>query len=156
MIEYPVIDPETGEVLALDAADAEEVRRLAAETLVTAIRTAKEARTQEDRARAVLSLLMEPGDALPAPGGYAVTVKPGAPARRAVNRQEVLRHAEALGPLGYGPTERVVQEFPRTSDLITTKARAALARVGLTPETFLILGDPGRPEVVVVEPEEDR
>lgn len=151
---YPVSDPETGEVLALDAEEAAEVRDLLARDLVTAIREERVARERAGAARRKLAALMEPGDAVALDGGWAVTVKPGAPPRRAVNVQACQTHAEALTAAGIGPREETRTVWPGVAALTGSKTRQALARMGLTPETFLLAGDPGAPSVTVIEPEE--
>jgi hypothetical protein len=102
-----------------------------------------------------LALVLEVGDALAVGAGWAITVKPGAPARRALNKQELQRHAETLAPLGLAPREVASLEYPGVSQLTTAATRAALARLGLTPEAFLIAGEPGPPQVVVVKPERE-
>jgi hypothetical protein len=151
---YPITDPETGEVLALDEAERAEVVHLAAADLVDAERRLEHAAAEAHAARAKLALLMQPGDAVAMGGGWAVTCKPGAPARRAVNKQALQEHAEGLAPLGLAPREVTKTEFPGVAALTTTAARASLARLGLTPETFLLAGEPGDPTVVVVRPQE--
>jgi hypothetical protein len=151
---FPILEPSTGEVLALDEDERREVAELNAAALVHAHAAMAQAREAAERARAILALVLEPGDALALEGGWAVTVKPGAPARRAVNRQALQQHAEALAPLELAPREVTSVEYPGVAQLTTTKARTALARLGLTPEAFLLAGEPGPPSVVVIPPEE--
>lgn len=154
MSEYPVADPETGEVLAMDASEAAEVARLLGGQLVTAEAQAEAARKQASECRRKLAALLGVGEAVPLGGGWAVTVKPGAPPRRQVNKQALLEHLEAL-PEHLRPYEPATPAltFPGVSQLTTSEARAALAREGLSPEQFLLAGDPGPPSVVLVPPQ---
>jgi hypothetical protein len=151
---FPITDPDTGEVLALDPDERRDVAELLARRLVEATRRREEATREADECRRRLALVMEVGDAVGLAGGWAVTVKPGAPARREVNRQAVQSHAEGLRPLGLGPEEVTSTRFPGVAQLTSTRARVALARLGLTPETFLLAGDPGEPQVVLMRPDD--
>ena len=147
---FPLIDPETGEYLAGDDEERWALVRELAELLVFA---AKASQRVSDLKR-MLGILMCEAEAV-AVDGWAVRVQPGAPARRAVNTQAVLAHAEALRPLGLaaepGPAPLI---FPSVSALTATGARKSLGRLGLTPETFLLMGDPGPPRVVVDAPDD--
>jgi hypothetical protein len=84
-----------------------------------------------------------------------VTAKPAAAPRRQIIAHAIDEHAEALGPLGLGPREvtKVVIERPGVGDLTSPAARAALARVGLTPETLVFTPERGAPSVVLFPPE---
>jgi hypothetical protein len=150
---YPITDPETGEVLALDEADRREVVAHTAAELVDAQRRLDRVRAEVEQRAGLLAQLMVPGDAVALAGGWAVTCKPGAPAKRAVNVQAVKQHAEGLAPLGLAPVQVTSEKLPTVAAFTTTKARTALARLGLTPETFLVAGEVGKPQVVVIQPD---
>lgn len=148
----PIFDPETGEVLA----ESEDIRRELVEDYAEMLYEAELCASRGEYARARLRLLMRPNDAVPTSGGGAVTCKPGAPARRSVVPHAMDDHAEALATVpGCAIREETVTRrvYPKVSDLITTKARDALALQGLTPEHFLSEGSPGEPKIVVVHPE---
>jgi hypothetical protein len=66
-----------------------------------------------------------------------------------------MEHAEALAPLGFAPREVQVTrvELPKVSDLTSVKGRAALNRLGFTPESFLHTPEPGPPRIEVIPPD---
>lgn len=150
----PIFDPESGEVLASSEEEVAELTQHYTGVLVQEAVYREEGR----HARAKLALLMKVGDAWAKPGGWAVMVKPPATPARQVVPHRLEEHAEALAPLGLAPREetKTTTVYAKVSDLTSKKAREALARVGLTPETFLHTPEPGDPQVVVVAPEEDR
>ena len=149
----PIVNPETGEVIAAN----EEDRRYIIETMGRRVIDAQIAAAAAREARAILNLVMAVGDAWADPDrpGFAVMVKPPATPARRVVPAAIDEHAEALAPLGLAAREETVTRRvdPKVSDLTSPKARAALARVGLTPEVRLSAPEPGDPQVVVVAPE---
>jgi hypothetical protein len=149
--EMPVVDPETGEVIAAS----EEDRRYLIDTYAADLVIAEKAARRAREARARLALLMRVGDAVAVEPGWAVLVKPPASPKRAIVPHAIEEHREGLAPLGLAPREETVTRtiYPKVSDLTSAAARAALARVGLTPETFLHAPTPGDPAIVVVAPE---
>jgi len=146
-----VVDPETGEILAASEADRQYLIEVYADALVAEAQAVERAR----EARKGLALLMRVGDAVARPGGWGVMVKPPASPKRQVVPHALEEHAEALAPLGLAPREETVTRpvLPKVSDLTSTAAREALARVGLTSERFLFTPEVGDPQIVVVRPE---
>jgi hypothetical protein len=147
---YPVVDPDTGELLANDPEEAAALTdQLCAE--LVGIERAIARRAEVVR---LLGQLLEPERPW-AEDGWAVALKPAARPIRRVVPTEVERHREALTPLGLGPRERtvVVVDYPRVSELTSPAARAALARLGLAPEALMHQGEPGPDQVVVHAPE---
>lgn len=105
--------------------------------------------------RAKLELLMRVGDVVASDGWSYAMEKSATPARR-VNTQEVEIHGEALAEFGLAMREEatVRQVFPGVSDF--TKAKADLARAGLSPDQFLIGGgEPGK-RLRLYRPKEER
>lgn len=149
-VTYPLVDPETGEFLANNDEERLALVNELAELLVFAAKASQ----RVNDLRRMLEYLMHEGEAV-AIDGWGVRVQPGAAPRRAVNRQAVLTHAETLAPLGLGPREvtSVSVEYPMVSELTAASTRRRLGQIGLTPETFLLTGDPGSPRVVVDPPE---
>jgi hypothetical protein len=149
--EMPVVDPETGEILAAS----EEDRRYLIDTYAADLVIAEKAARRAREARGRLALLMRVGDAVAVEPGWAVTVRPPASPKRSVVAHAIDEHREALTPLGLGPVEKTVvtTEYPKVSDLTSAASRAALARAGLTPERFLDTPAPGDPVIAVVAPE---
>ncbi|MGE4177972.1 MAG: hypothetical protein AB7G65_19270 [Thermoleophilia bacterium] len=149
----PVVDPETGEVLAATEADRRDLIDLYCRQIIDAEAAAVAARS----ARRGLHLLMGVGDAWSDPDrpGWAVLVKPPATPARQVVPAALDEHREALAPLGLAPRVEVVERRvdPKVSDLTSKSAREALARVGLTPESLLYQPAPGDPKIEVVAPE---
>lgn len=144
-----VFDPETGEILAAS----EEDRIYLIETYADALVAEAQAVERAREARRGLGLLMRVGDAVARPGGWGIRVKPPASPRRQVITHALDTHAEALVPLGIAPREETVTRtvYAKVSEI---QAQAdGLARVGLTPETFLFSPEPGEPQIVVVRPE---
>lgn len=66
---------------------------------------------------------------------------------RSLDREAVLRHAEALEPLGLAPRETVKLEWPTVSQI--TGAEYAIQRVGVDPAELVVPGAPGALEVRV-------
>lgn len=148
---YPLVDPETGEFLANNNEERWALVNELAELLTFAAKASQ--RVQD--LRRMLDFLMRPGEAVAFPDGWSVRVQPGAAARRGLNRQALEQHAEALLPLGLAPRDQdpPPRIYPLVSELTTTKTRRDLAKLGMTPETFLIQGAPGSPRVVVDVPD---
>lgn len=148
---FPIFDPETGVLIAEDAAEAERRTDELARELVSIERAiARRAEVVHE-----LGMLLE-REAPWAADGWAVALKPARTPAGRVIPAEVERHREALAPLGLGPREetRVVVDYPKVGELTSTAARAALARVGLSPEALIHRADPGPDQVVVIAPEE--
>ena len=154
MLEMPIVDPESGEILAMNEEDRRHLIDLYGRQVVDAELAARAARA----ARRGLALLMGVGDAWADPErpGWAVTVKPPATPPRRVVPAALDEHREALEPLGLAAREEtfVRRVDPKVSDLTSPKARAALARAGLTPEVFVVAPSPGDPKIEVVSPPE--
>ena len=146
MTEFPIVNMD-GEVLASDEAERVEVMHLLAAESIDIARQLT--RLQEINRN--LEALMQVGDSV-AHAGYAVSCEMGPRPARAVNRQEVLVHAEALAEFGLAPREetsvRVV--YPGVSQVL--KAKADLARAGINVNTLLLDGGETRPVVKVYAP----
>lgn len=150
-VTYPLVDPETGEFLANNDEERWALVNELSELLVFAAKASQ----RVNDLRRMLEFLMRPGEAVGFPDGWAVRVQPGASARRGLNRQALEQHAEALQPLGLAPRDQdpPPRIYPLVSELTSAKSRRDLARMGLTPETFLIQGEPGQPRVIVEAPD---
>lgn len=154
MPEFPIVD-EAGEVLAGDEAE----RRQALAECGHALAAESIAKAEAKDARARLPLLARVGDVVQLGGGWVLRVDPPATPQRQVIPHKLDEHVEALTPIGLAPkVEEVtkveqVRTDPGVADLTSPKARDALARAGLSAEVFLHTPEPGRPRVVLVEPE---
>jgi hypothetical protein len=151
----PVFDPETGEVLADTPEDRDELIRRHASIVIEARRLEAQAR----ESMRVLTLAMQVGDAVAGEGhqqGWAVMVKPPASPKRQIIQHALEDHAESLTPLGLAPRDEVITRrvYPKVSELSSAQARAALARLGLTPEHFLLTPERGEPKIEVIPPPE--
>lgn len=155
----PVFDPETGEVLAVTP----EERAALVQTLVDEVVEAAVSARRARRARLLLDQLLQVGDArVSSTAGWAVTVKPGKAPARSVITHKLEEHAAALRgnaeTAALAPREEVreVTVYPGVGDLDKPKVRAALALLGLTPETFLHTPDHHVPATIeVVGPKEE-
>lgn len=150
----PILDPDTGEVLAVTPEEREALVATLAEDLVAGAIASARAR----RARELLADLVEPGQAFPSfvYPGWAVTVKPPATAKRTVIGHALDAAAEGLPDYLRPRTETVERTvYPGVADLTTKKARADLARRGLSPEAFLHRAESGPVSLVIVEPDNE-
>jgi hypothetical protein len=147
---FPIVDVETGEYLAGDADEAAALVDQLSRELVDLER----ALARRPEVVRLLGQLLE-RETPWAADGWAVALKPARTPPGRVIPHEIERHREALAPLGLGPREetRVVVDYPKVGELTSTGARAALARVGLSPEALIHRADPGPDQVVVIAPE---
>lgn len=148
---FPIIDPDTGEVLAGDDAERVEVVELCGLVLVEEANV----RARADEARRKLRVLMREGEARGLGGGWGVSLQPPATPPRQVVKHALEAHAEALRPLGVAPREVTKTEvvLPKVSDLTSKAVKAGLVRLGLSLDEFLHKPEPGPAKVVLVPPE---
>jgi hypothetical protein len=152
---YPIIDPDTGEVLATGDEDRREVAELLAAQLIPV--EAAVARRAELRRK--LALVLRRDDPPITDDGWTVYVAPAPTPPRAVDRQAVEAHAEALKPIGLAPEPQPPKpqpdKVPGVAAFTSKQARQDLARLGLTPETFVKPGEPGADRIEVLAPARD-
>lgn len=157
--EHRLLDPHTGEVFASLVERDELVERLAGELVLGQALAARRSETeahllalQHGQPRPVSASVVVPMLGVRAAG--VATVEPGRKGSRSVMTAEVVRHAEALEPIGLAPVPQPpvtpADKMPTVSQFTTRAARQKLARVGLTPEQFLTdPAPPGAPRVAV-------
>lgn len=144
-------DPETGEVSELDAEEREALTVLLATKLVAAERAAAE----REGLRVRLALLMD-REAPVLVEGWAVTLEAAPTPPRAVIERAVREHAETLAPIGMAPVPQPpkpqADKMPGVGAFTSAKGKADLARVGLSPDTFVHTPLPREPVVKVYPP----
>lgn len=146
---FPIVDTETGEVIATTQEELDRWVRHQAHIIIEHDRRAASA----DDARRRLATVMDPTDPPVAVDGWTVACEPPAPAKRGVNRHAIDAHLEALGPIGLAPREEVTRRYPGVGDITSTRARAALAQAGISAASLLLEGHPGAPRIIVRDPE---
>lgn len=147
---FPIVDEESGEVLAANEEDRQELVALLADDLIEAEYQA----ARQPMLRRKLGQLMSRNQPW-ARGGYAVLRQaPSTPALKVIEHA-VDKHHEDLVLLGLAATEKikVVRTYPKVSDLTSPQARNALARLGLSVETFVHRPPDAEDKIVVVTPE---
>jgi hypothetical protein len=150
---FPIVDAMTNDTLATD----EDQRVMLVGMLVDELVFAKKAALRIGEVQRLLKLLMVLGESVPV-GDWAVACELGNKPARSVDRQEIEAHSEALAPLGLAPREemKIQTIFPGVGAFTTKEARAALARAGLTADSFLISGGDPVPQVIIYQPKEER
>lgn len=147
----PVAHPDTGEVL--DDAGARElglelsaVQSSIKEHLEEADRLGK---TANQIRRALIDYVGE-DNALPLTDWWTLTVLPGAPGRKSVNKDAAEAHREQLLSLGLGKVEEIFKP-PTVADL--NKRRAEVTAAGIPWKQIVTVGDAGPAHIEIVERE---
>jgi hypothetical protein len=126
------------EQLAFLAVDADQRRQHAAYL-------STKAQADYAAASAELARRMGEGEAIPVGDEDLVVCLRGRGTNRSVNREGVLRHAEALEPFGLAPAEKVVLAWPTVNQI--SAAEHVVRRAGVDPAELITPGTPGELEI---------
>jgi hypothetical protein len=97
--------------------------------------------------RAELGRRLTVGEVVPVDESTQVVCLPGRAGIRSVDRDAVLRHVEALEPLGLVPREEIRLAWPTVAQV--TAAEYALKRLGIDPGELLTTPPAGAPRIEV-------
>lgn len=151
MIEFPIVDPESGEVLAADEA---ERRHVMDDLQSVVIECARQVERGKDAQRK-LALMMTADDPPRTISGWTVAVEMGSAGQRSINEEAVREHQEALAPLGLAPVEVTTTtiKMPTVGQLTSTMARKQLAQAGVPLAQLVRAGTPPKPVLRIYKPD---
>jgi hypothetical protein len=150
--EFPIVDEQSGEVLAADEPERLQVMDDLAGVVIECARAVE--RGQE--AQRKLALLMDTTDAPRTIMGWTVACELGAAGQRSVNSEAIWMHAESLAPLGLGPVEvqTTTTKLPTVGQLTTKLARQELAKAGVPLAALIRPGAAPKPTLRIYKPSE--